>query len=69
VEGVSIEKCFNAAVAGMKILGWDDDEENEEFMEEVYKKELGDDLVSVDGGVATGESRLPPKPPMSPFEE
>ena len=53
----------------MKILGWDDDEENEEFMEEVYKKELGDDLVSVDGGVATGESRLPPKPPMSPFED
>ena len=46
-----------------------DDEENEEFMEKVYKKELGDDLVSVDGGVATGEPRLPPKPPMSPFEE
>ena len=46
-----------------------DDEENEEFMEKVYKKELGDDLVSVDGGVATGESRLPPKPPMSPFKE
>ena len=32
-----------------------DEEENpEEFMEDVYKKELGSDLEEVDGGVAVG---------------
>jgi len=64
VEGVSVNFKKDSEYKRMF-----DDEENEEFMEKVYKEELGDDLVSVDGGVATGEPRLPPKPPMSPFKE
>ena len=47
---------------------FDDDEENEEFMKEVYEKELGKDLVGVNGGVAIGETILPPKPPIPPLK-
>ena len=45
-----------------------DDEENEEFMKKVYEKELGKDLVGVNGGVAIGETILPPKPLISPLK-
>ena len=51
------DDAFNAIVEGMKILGWDKKEEEdnpEEFMEEVYKKELGSNLETVDSGVAVG---------------
>jgi len=51
----------------MNEKNFDDDEENEEFMKEVYEKELGKDLVGVNGGVAIGETILPPKPPISPL--
>jgi len=44
------------------------DEENAEFMKEVYKKELGDHLQAIENGVAIGEVRLPPLAPMSPFD-
>jgi hypothetical protein len=48
-----------------------DDDESEEFMEQVYKRELGSSFEKVEGGVSVGhyeeEERLPPKPPMSPF--
>jgi hypothetical protein len=44
------------------------DEENAEFMKEVYKKELGDHLQTIENGVAIGEIRLPPLAPMSPFD-
>jgi hypothetical protein len=64
VEGVSVNFEKDSEYKRM----FDDDEEDEEFMEKVYKKELGEDLVSVNGGVATGEARWSPKPPMSPFE-
>ncbi len=49
---------------------FDDDDESEEFMEQVYKRELGSSFEKVEGGVSVGhykEERLPPKPPMSPF--
>ena len=57
--------------------------DGEEFMESVYKKELGPDFTTVESGVAIGEidwtkdseyirlfgdNRPPPLPPMSPFE-
>jgi len=51
------DDAFNAIVEGMKILGWNKKEEEdnpEEFMEEVYKKELGSNLETVDSGVAVG---------------
>ena len=44
------------------------DEENAEFMKEVYKKELGDHLKTIENGVAIDEVRLPPLAPISPFE-
>jgi len=49
-----------------------DDDESEEFMEQVYKRELGSSFEKVEGGVSVGhyeeeEERLPPRPPMSPF--
>ena len=33
---------------------FDDDDDSEEFMESVYKKELGSDFETVDSGVAVG---------------
>jgi len=49
-----------------------DDDESEEFMEQVYKRELGSSFEKVEGGVSVGhyeerKERLSPKPPMSPF--
>ena len=49
-----------------------DDDESEEFMEQVYKRELGSSFEKVEGGVSVGhyeEERLSPKPPMSPFND
>jgi hypothetical protein len=48
------------------------DDESEEFMESVYKKELGSNFEKVDSGVGIGkyeekEERPSPMPPMSPF--
>ena len=54
------------------------DDESEEFMESVYKKELGSNFEKVDSGVGIGkyeekeekeekEERPSPMPPKSPF--
>ena len=51
------DDAFNAIVEGMKILGWvkkEEEDNPEKFMEEVYKKELGSNLETVDSGVAVG---------------
>ena len=36
---------------------FDDDEENEEFMKEVYKKELGSSFEKVEDGVGIGKTK------------
>jgi hypothetical protein len=48
-----------------------DDDVTEEFMENVYKKELGSSFVKVESGVVVGsseEERPAPMPPKSPYK-
>jgi|TARA_B100000959_G_C14437091_1_gene401076 hypothetical protein len=48
-----------------------DDDVSEEFMENVYKKELGSSFVKVESGVVVGsseEERPAPMPPKSPYK-
>jgi hypothetical protein len=48
-----------------------DDDVTEEFMENVYKKELGSNFIKVESGVVVGsseEERPAPMPPKSPYK-